>query len=77
MFWKCVWLHEIFIYSGRVHIYLPGFFFIFMIPVQRRDRGVLELIPSMQPPMGGWMDGGGEDAKIRGADHQNQGLFLI
>lgn len=63
--------------SLAVCIFIYHIFFLWYLwPVQRRDRGVLELIPSMQPLMGDARGGGG-DAKIRGADHQNQGLFLI
>lgn len=80
-FWKCVWLHEIFISfscSPAMCVFIYQIFF-FMIPTigsERRCRGEEGLnsyyfSPSMQPPMGD------EGEKIRGADHQNQGLFLI
>lgn len=59
-----------------VFIYQIFFFMIPTIGSERRCRGEEGLnsyyfSPSMQPPMGD------EGEKIRGADHQNQGLFLI
>lgn len=62
MLWKCVWLP--FLLSGMCILIYQIFY--------DRDRGVLVKIPFLQLLMG--ME---EDAKIRGVDHQNRGLFLI
>lgn len=60
--------------SGSVHIYLPDYFMIPVTSSEKRKRRVGNDSFHVASD-GGWRKRG--DARIRGADHQNQGLFLI
>lgn len=60
--------------SGNVHIYLPDFF----CDTYDWFRDIGSSIGNYPLPIacdGGWRESRG--TKIKGADHQNQGLFLI
>lgn len=73
MFWKCVWLHKIFIFLPAFWqcAYLFIWFFFYHTCKDKRESAPSSIPHQTQ------MGDGGECIKIRGDDHRNQGLFLI